>query len=257
MEYSPILAVATAVFEVIVAGWVLAFRPRGTAAGETGCRIGLSDRRAIARTTGAILLLLAGYQITEVVICADVGAAGFLPRLAFLVVTWLPALGILLIAQLRRPTSRILYGSALAMLVAAAGIVTWIVVDRSFATASVCNAVFARYAHVQPRFQLYAGYYWLGLLAMIALSTYGVFTSTDLHRRRLLSHVQAGTLGFVVPSILTSLFVPTAQGALPSIMCHFALILAIFLARMVWVLRAGPAREGTEADSMRPESQEA
>ena len=257
MGYSPVLAVATAVFEVIVAGWVLALRPRGAISGGAGRRCSLSDQRVIARTTGAILLLLAGYQITEVAICADVGTAGFLPRLAFLVVTWLPALGIVLIAQLRRPKSRFLYGSALAMLAAATGIVVWIVVDRSFATASVCNAVFARYAHAQPRFQLYAGYYWLGLLGMVALSAYGVFTSTDLHRRRLLSHVHAGTLGFVVPSILASLFVPTARGALPSIMCHFALILAIFLARMVWVLRADPARESSEADSMRPESQEA
>lgn len=256
MEYSPTLAVATAAFEIIAAAWAFTLAKGKTSDGAR--RRGLpSDLRAIARTTGTILALLAGYQLTEVAICANVGAAGFLPRLAFLVVTWLPALGLLLVTQIHRPKSRLLNVSALTMLAGAVGIVAWIVLDRSFATASVCNAVFARYAHVHPRFQLYAGYYWLGLLGMAALSAYGAYISTDPHRRRWLSHVHVGTLGFVVPSIVTSLFVPTARSALPSVMCHFALIFAVLLVRMLWILRTGLEGERSKADSMQPGSQEA
>jgi hypothetical protein len=100
-----------------------------------------------------------------------------------------------------------------------------------------------------PRFTVYAGFYWIGLLGMVALSTYGARTSTDPHRRRLLTQVLAGTLGFVLPSVATSWFVPTARAALPSVMCHFALILAIFLARMIALERrqAGRAESATPA----------
>ncbi|MGD9676026.1 MAG: hypothetical protein AB7V19_05010 [Candidatus Bipolaricaulia bacterium] len=225
MEYSPILAITTALFEVAVAAWAL---------------WGPGDR-GVVRTTATILLLLAGYQIMEVAICADVHAAGILPRLAFLDVTWLPPLGLVLVAQLYRPRSRLLHAAGRSMLAAALGIAFWIVLDPSFATASVCSAVYARYTHAMPRFTLYAGFYWVGLAGMVALSGYGAKASADPHRRRLLVQVLLGTLGFVVPAAVASWFVPTARGALPSVMCHLALILAAFLARMI-VLERRQAR---------------
>jgi len=181
--------------------------------------------------------LLAAYQIAEVAICANVTAAGFTPRLAFVIVTWLPALGLLLIAQLLRPRSRMLTGSAYAMLAAAAGIVVWIVVDRSFASASVCNAVYARYTHTMPRFLVYSWFYCLGLLGMIVSSGYGTMICRDPRRQRQLVAVFMGTVAFVALAILTSRFVPPARGALPSIMCHYALLFAIALTRLIHLER--------------------
>ncbi len=232
MGYSPILAIVTAAFEIIVAGWAFAVRSE-------------AESRGIIRTTGAMLLLLAGYQLAEVAICANVAAAGFLPRLAFVIVTWLPPLGLLLIAQLRQPRSRIFSGSAYAMLAAAAGIVVWIVVDRSFASASVCNAVYARYTHAMPHFLVYSSFYWLGLAGMIGFSGYGAMACQDARRRQQLAQVFVGTTGFLALSILTSWFVPPARGALPSIMCHFALLFAACLTRLIYLERK-PADETEE-----------
>ncbi len=225
MAYSPILAVATAAFEICVAGWALG-----------GLRRSSRSRRVIGATS-AILLFLAGYQITEVAICADVATAGFLPRLAFLIVTWLPALGLLLVAQLRRPRSRTSYATAYGMLAASAGLVGWILVDRSFATASVCNAVYAHYAHVMPRFLVYAWYYWLGLAGMAIFSAYGAMACTDGRRKQQLALLCGGTLAFTIPSLALSWIVPATRGALPSILCHFALLLAICLSRLVYLER--------------------
>jgi len=221
MEYSPVLAVATAAFEIVVAAWALGRVRRS------------HDERSVLLTTSAILLLLAAYQLAEVAICADVTAAGFGPRLAFIIVTWLPPLDLLLIAQLRKPRSRVTSGAAYAMLAAAAGMVVWISVDRSFATASVCNAVYARYVHAMPRFFIYSSFYWVGLLEMVLLSGYGALACRDKRRRGQLMQLFVGTLAFVVPSIALSWFVPPARGALPSIMCHFALVFAVCLARLI------------------------
>ena len=231
VAYSPILAMATAAFEILVAAWAL---------------MGGGDR-ALLRTTSLILFLLAGYQITEIAICADVGAAGFLPRLAFIDVTWLPALGLVLVGQIYRPCSRLLRGIGGGMLVAAAGIVLWILVDRAFASASVCSAVYARYTHAMPRFLAYSIYYWLGLFGMVSLSAFGALRTEGGRPRRLLTQVFAGTLGFIVPSFAVSWFVPAAARALPSVLCHFALILAVFLARMIWIERHSGSEESASA----------
>ena len=222
MGYSPVLGLATAGFEVLVAGWAFATRFR-------------AKSRGVVATTGAILLLLAAYQLAEVAICADVAASGFLPRLAFVIVTWLPPLGLLLVAQLRHPRSRLTYVTACAMLAAAAGIVAWIAVDRSFATASVCNAVYARYAHAMPRFLIYAWFYWIGLAGMATLSGRGAMACRDPRRRRQLILVCVGTLGFILPSMALSWLVPAVRGALPSILCHFALLLAVFLGGLIFL----------------------
>ncbi|MCX6094221.1 MAG: hypothetical protein NTY63_05280 [Candidatus Bipolaricaulota bacterium] len=236
MEYSPLLALATALFEVVVAVWAL----RGP------------GDRSIVRTAAAILVLLAGYQVTEVAICANVDAQGVLPRLAFLDVTWLPPLGLVLVAQLHRPRSRLFHAASRTLLAAAFGIAAWIALDRSFATASVCSAVYARYTHVMPRFAVYAGFYWIGLFGMVLFSGHGARTSADLHRRRLLTQVFLGTLGFVVPAVITSWFIPTARGALPSVMCHFALILAVFLARMIALERRQTGRAESPTPAREP-----
>ena len=229
MNYSPGLAIATAAFEIAVAVWAL----RGP------------GNRSIIRTTAGILVLLASYQAIEVGICANSAAAGFLPRLAFIAVTWLPPLGLLLIARLQQPRSRMTYGNAYSMLAAAVGIVIWIVLDQGFVSSSVCSALFAHYTNPMPRFTVYGGFYWLGLLGMIVHSGYGVRTSRDPHRRHLLFQVFAGTLAFVFSSLVLSRYMPSAAGALPSVMCHFALILALFLTRLIY-LEQRPTQEKQE-----------
>jgi len=232
MDYSPVLAVVTAGFEILVAGWAFATRFRPGSRGVVG-------------TTVAILLLLAGYQLAEVAVCSDVTAAGFLPRLAFLIVTPLPALGLLLIALLRTPRSRLVNASAYGMLAATAGVMAWILFDRSFASASVCNAVYARYSHVMTRFLVYAWFYWIGLAGMIAFSGHGSLVGEGARRQGQLIPLFVGTAGFVSLSMLTSWFVPPARGALPSIMCHFALLLVFCLVRVIYLERQPAERAST------------
>jgi len=73
-----------------------------------------------------------------------------------------------------------------------------------------------RYAYAMLRFFIYAGYCWLGL---------------------------SGTAGFVAPAMFTSWFVPATRGALPSILCHVALVLAVCLADLA---RLEPAHAESE-----------
>ncbi len=233
MTYSPILAFATALFEISAAIWVL----RGP------------GRKAILRTTAAILVFLAGYQVVEVGICSFAPGYGFLPRLAFMVVTWLPPLGILLVSFLLGSGARGARRFAYGMLALALGIVVWIAFDRSFATLSVCNAVYARYDHPMPRFLAYSGFYWLGLLGLVGLSAHGAARPRDAHDGQLTVQLFTGSVAFLVPAVVTSKFIPAAEGALPSVMCHFAILLAAFLVRLVHLERRGTEETETEEPS--------
>jgi hypothetical protein len=217
MDYSPTLAIGTAIFEVSVAIWAL----RGP------------GRRPIIRTTSAILLLLAAYQLVEVLVCSRVPVYGFMPQMAFIVVTWLPPLGLLLIAQLSPAQSTINYAISYFMLAVAFSIVVWIAFDNRFVSDSVCNIVYAKYSNPMPRFQIYSWFYWLGLFGMVVLSALGVRNSPHSRQQKLLKSVLVGSLGFIVPGVLVARFIAPAEGALPSILCHFALILAIFLTRLI------------------------
>lgn len=221
MSYSPALAIATAVFEISAAVWVL----RGP------------GRKRVVRTAAAILLLLAGYQAVEVGICSIAPSYGFLPRLAFMVVTWLPPLGILLISFLLGPGAWVARLFAHGMLCVALGVQFWIALDAGFAHLSVCEAVYARYAHPTPGFVAYSAFYWLGLLGLIGFAAYGALRPRDAHDGRLASLMLTGAVAFLVPAVITSSFLPTAEGALPSIMCHFAVLLALFLVCLVHLER--------------------
>jgi len=230
MPYSPTLAVATAGFELAAAAWVL-----------TG-----PGRKELLRTSAAILVFLAGYQVVEAVLCTMAPRSEFLPRLAFLVVTWLPPLGLLLASFLLSQGDRPARSFAHGMFVLAAGFCIWILLDPGFATLSACAAVYARYDHARTAFLAYSAYYWAGLLGLAGFSAYGAARPHDPHDGRLAKLMFLGSLALIVPAVVTSRLLPTPDGALPSVMCHFAVLLAIGLVRLVQLERAwagAPSRE--------------
>ena len=221
MNYSPILSIITALFEISVAVWAL---------------LG-AGRKKIIYTGSAILLLLAAYQILEVVICTVPHSSIFFSRLAFIVITWLPPAGILLILLLFPIKTKTIYWFTGLMFTLALLISIWLLIDKNFVTKSVCTVIFARYSNPMPQFIIYGGFYHLGMLGMLFLSAYGVMICKDHKPRLLLGQILLGSLAFILPSLITVIAVPYTRGALPSIMCHYALLLAIFITRLLYLER--------------------
>jgi len=222
MNYNPILSLATATLEVAAAVWAL----RGP------------GRRSIIYATSAILVFLAGYQIVEAIFCTGSPVTlAFLPRLAFMVVAWLPPTGLLLVSLLYPTKKPFLRWYAYGMYLFCAALVLGIATDKGFVSATVCEIVFARYANPTPLYGTYGLFYQSGLLAMLLVSAYGVTISEERRQRILLGQVLLGSIAFIFPSLVTVAVIPVADKALPSIMCHFALLLALFLIRLVWIER--------------------
>jgi hypothetical protein len=220
MPYSPILSILTATFEISSA--ILGFFFKG--------------RRAVRFSAAILLLLLASYQIIEAVMCLDPSRFVELARPAFMTVLWLPATGLLLLTFLAPVLHRFLKIYTGIFFTLALGIFVWQLIDKTPVGTSVCLVVFARYNDAMPRLLslVYGIYYQLGLLSMLTFSALGVVKTADEFARWQIGQLLFGCLAFIIPAMLVTLLFPITEGAYASILCHLALLLAIFIVRILW-----------------------
>lgn len=216
MEYSPILGVLTATLEIGAGLWALRIAGDGK----------------IRRTTAVILFTLAGYQLLEVLLCGATERV-LLARLAFADVVWLPPLAIRLLVLLAKPEKRWPHHVERALFVLAGILTMWVLLDPNFVVGAVCSAVIASFIHPEAYYLIYGLYYQLVLGAAVFGGAIVMSRSGDRVRRAQIADLQMGILGFLIPALLTSVVVPAAYDAVPSVMCHYALILSLFLIHLV------------------------
>lgn len=228
MGYSPILAIVTGGLEIVAAAWVFSGLSRG--------------RKRILRPVGTILLLLAGYQFAEVLVCGRPGLKLW-SVLAYLDITWLPPLGLWLTARLSGFASVPARAAAWVETVLALGFSVWILAHPDVISRSVCELVVAKYYPTAPFDISYGAFYQAGLAGIIFGTAYGMGKTRDMVLRKHLALLQAGVLGFVLPAFAIGLMAPEEPGSLmPSVMCHLAIVLAGAL--FVIVLRERRAHAG-------------
>jgi hypothetical protein len=215
MQYSPILALVTGGLEV-AAGLYALLGP---------------GRKAILRPIAILLFQLAAYQFAEVAVCSNPAALAY-SRLAYVIITWLPPSALSLVVALDR-RSRALRTAAVVYYAAAAALCAWILVDHSLITLSVCHLVLARYFPTTAFAVVYALFYQSGLLWLVFGSGRARASARDAVDRKQLTSLQMGVLGFMIPSIAVRVLTPGAGDILPSVMCHFAVIMAASFVVMV------------------------
>jgi hypothetical protein len=216
LTYSPILGLVTGGLEVAAGVYALAG----------------PGRKTILRPAAIILFLLAGYQFSEVLVCANPQASAF-SRLAYLIITWLPPFGLRLAVVLDERRNRVLRAANAVYFAAAAALCVWVLSDAGLITRSVCDAVVARYFLARPFDVIYGLFYQSGLLWVVFGAGIGMALAADPVRRKHLAHLQMGVLGFMFPAIAVRILVGGPGDMLPSVMCHFALVLAASLFALI------------------------
>ena len=152
-----------------------------------------------------------------------------------MIIIWLPPTGILLISFLFPIKKKLVFGYSLFFFGLSFLMVIWIIFRQDFVTQTVCSVIFARFTNPKMIYILYSILYQFGLFSMLFLSVLGVMKSKDLLQKKLLRQILFGVMSFIFPALLTVIAVPATRGALPSIMCHFALFLAIFISRLIYL----------------------
>ena len=212
--YSPVLSILTAAFELSAAVWVL--RQPG--------------RPVVLRQIAVMLVVLAGYQLCEVYVCARPEDL-FRSRLAFSVIAWLPPLGLSLLATYAAPVSawakrgvQACYAYALLMCVV-------VFMDPEFVVSTVCKAMLATFYHGTWFEHAYGIWYETSLCAILIGAAVAMTRLTDKTARQHSADLQIGLLGFIIPAFLTQIVWVDLDISIPSLMCHYAIILAFFLVR--------------------------
>lgn len=218
--YSPALGIITASLEVLGALWILT----------------RNHHKTFYKTTAALLLLLAGYQFFEVLICTGKPESRlWLSRLAFLDVTWLPPLCLVLLAQIEKSVPWWIKIYSKISLILAGIFSLWIIMDTRFITGTICEFMYARYWYIEPYYHLYGAFYEITQLSSIFIMIYRMVHCTHTQTRHHLADLLSGILLFIIPALLLGTTLPQKfEMAMPSVMCHFAIFLALLLIRIVW-----------------------
>jgi hypothetical protein len=177
-----------------------------------------------------ILFFLSGYQILEAANCMGYGNK-FLVRAAFADITWLPALGVYTSITFN-PNKSIISKSIKNMFFLSASFFTaWFILDPSTAILKSCRSFYATYGNSYPIYTYYGMYYQLGMLLMVIFSIRAMIVLEEKRDRALVSDFTIGSIMFIIPSLGVSAVFSSLKGSMPSVMCHIAIFLSIFIVK--------------------------
>ncbi|MBN2695891.1 hypothetical protein JXR93_14620 [bacterium] len=218
MSYSPILAVGTGLLELSA---FLYFS------------IIFKNSEKSIKILNLLLLFLAGYQLLEAFNCLY-PQYPILVRISFLDITWLPALGVFF-AYLSSPIEKKYLKITSYVFLGAAFFFSSIYILNSTSTIlKSCQLFYATYKHPGFYYEFYGAYYQLGMLLMLIFTTNNMVEESDKDKRKILSDFAIGSALFIIPSITLVAVIPKFRGSMPSIMCHIAIFLSIFIIKALW-----------------------
>jgi len=210
--FSPPVMIATFAIEIICAVYVV-------------IRYKLTP---VTRLAAALLVCLALFQLAEYNVCEGAWGMDSLAwaRLGYVAITLLPPLGLHLVMQMTGKYNRLLLGVAYAS--AAIFAYIFLFVGQGM-TSQQClgNYVIFR---VAPWASFPYGIYYYGwLFATIGYALRCARNIAARNVRQALYVLSIGYAAFIVPTTAANLIDPSTRAGIPSIMCGFAVILALLL----------------------------
>lgn len=168
----------------------------------------------------AILILLGLFQFVEYQVCAT-NQPLLWSRFGFVIITFLPVLGLHLISLITGKTHFLKLGYTLMLVY----ILIFLFAPKAI-TGATCGGNYIIFHTAQHLYQTY-GFYYFGLLF---LGIWESFKSMNKENGNLLKWLIFGYGSFLLPMGIVYLLAPETLSAIPSIMCGFALIFAFILA---------------------------
>lgn len=182
------------------------------------------DRRSAVMV--ALLVFLAIFQIAEYRVCAQAGDQAW-ARIGFIATALLVPLG----ASLVNAISHDRFGLRLEQVLwgLAAGFIAWFLIDPSSVQFVWCGGNYSIY-HLAPVLgTLYAIFYFGALALILVQINRRMHTRLSAAKARGLMGIGVGMSAFIIPTLVVNLLDPTTLRAIPSILCGFAVIFALFL----------------------------
>lgn len=197
----------------------------------------------VSRIAVLILTMLATFQLAEYMVCA--GPTGtstdIWARIGFAAITLLPPLGIHLSSVLAGKKNQRLLVPAYGLAILFIGF--FLFYSNAFVN-KVCAGNYVIFNIDQSADLLY-GLYYYGLLVVGAAYAWAQANrASSLKKKRALKAFSIGYILFMLPTATVNIIIPESIQGIPSIMCGFAVILAIIIA--FWVLPASVDRRSID-----------
>ncbi len=202
----------------------------------------------LTRLVAATLISLGIFQVAEYFVCTNNLSSSAVPwsKLGFVAITALPPLGLHMMHVLAGKPQRRLVGFAYLTMALFMG---FFLMSSAAFTGHECTGNYVIFQFTERVTGLYSAYYYVWLLAGIILgfSWANEFKAKGKAALKNLQAIQGlivGYLVFLVPTALTNTFQPQTRRGIPSILCGFAILLAIVLVLYV-MPKAGQAKNLT------------
>lgn len=184
---------------------------------------------AVTRLVALLLLFLALFQLSEFMICGGLGMDGpAWTRFGFVSITLLPAFGMHLAVVLSGKKQPWLVALAY---ISAAVFVYYFAFVTSSLNGNECRPNYVVFDVHGTLMYFYILYYygWLAITTSLALH----WSKTSKLKKQLRG-LSVGYAAFIIPTVLATIINPENAAGIPSIMCGFAVLMA--LALVGWVI---------------------
>jgi len=195
----------------------------------------------VTRLAIILFVALATFQLAEFMICRGLGGNGLIwSRIGYVAITVLPPVGLHLLAVITKHRRPLLIWPG--YIAGAAFIAFFSLIGRSIdGHACLGNYVIFQ---VAPGFGWLYGLYYYGLLVATLLTGWYYLRQPIARKiRRAVAGLTLGYTVFIIPATTVSLLDASTIAGIPSIMCGFAVLLALCLAFIVLPVTA--AKKGT------------
>lgn len=194
----------------------------------------------VSRLVFAIVVGLGVFQSAEYMICGGLGLSHVeWVKTGYVAITILPALGLHLMAAIAKKEK-----SARSLLLAAYGTAAAYVLYFIAAGTVVARECAPNYAIFDVHgygAELYAVYYYGWLLVTVAMAA--LWSKSNKKASSALTWAAAGYAAFIIPTTFANVIDPTTLAGIPSIMCGFAVLLALVLVGKVLPLAKVPVNK--------------
>ncbi|RLE46730.1 hypothetical protein DRJ25_03745 [Candidatus Woesearchaeota archaeon] len=214
MCYAPYVSFGTFIIELMLALFFLIKNPK--------------DK--LNRFIAAISFMLGFYQLNEFLICTT--KLNLFTRMGIGTTAILPAMAISYALIMWRKRIK-WYWNILIYLPAVFFIVVF-ALPISFTTSAICNLVFIQWPNAGLYSKFFGFYYTIYLLGAAILFYFSVANCKDKILKRLYYLGMLGMFIFTVPTFVFLQFLPSQGIQFPSILCEFALLLAIEFVFVIW-----------------------
>lgn len=186
----------------------------------------------VARLITVTLLCLGLFQLSEWMVCQGalgVSSLGW-AKIGFVAISFLPPMGIHISNTIAGKKNNKLIASGYGLAVLFSGY--FLFATRGIYD-SICGGNYVIFQLAPSAVNMFAGYYYIMLLMGTVISLHYSIKSKNSNIKSALRWMCIGYISFMLPTLLAVIRYPSATSGIPSIMCGFAVMLALILVLFV------------------------